>query len=86
MDTLALQAVLSNVTDQSAAKAVLRSVRDIVYSGYGEKWWESPYRIDDFELSARGLRLVVSDRTLKQQFRHLKKFSVVAFQKPRLAA
>jgi len=87
MDTDALGSLLDDVTDGSNAKVLLQSVRDIVYAGHGEAWWDSPYRIDDFELTTRGLNLVVTDRALKRQFRYSKKFSeVTVFQKPRRAA
>jgi hypothetical protein len=86
MDIEALSRLLEGINFSKSNETLFQSVRKIVYAGYGEEWWNSPFRIDDFEMSDNQVRLVVSDRTLQIKFRYSRKLTVTEHSKLELVA
>jgi hypothetical protein len=72
MDISELQRVVKEVKPESDTVLLLKKVREVVY---GDRGWDSLYRIDEFELNDTGLFLKVSDRSLGLVFTHVKHFT-----------
>lgn len=86
MDNEKLRRLIDQVQTGDNAAELLKQVRDIVYAGHGEEWWNASYRIDNFELTPTSVSLRVSHRSLQLTFSVTRELAASPCSKPQLVA